>query len=88
MKPVIIQYWIESEAGWGRRPDGISLHKTESDRKAFIQAYWASMPEQAPDEYSSPAGCDLIDIDEALYARIEGNGLRLYQAEYERTIPR
>ena len=53
---VIRQNWIESELGWGIRPDGYSLHLSEADRQAFIKAYWDRMPDQVPDEYSRPSG--------------------------------
>jgi hypothetical protein len=53
---VIRQDWTESECGCGTRPDGYSLHLNEDDRKAYIEAYWAQMPNQVPDEYSRPSG--------------------------------
>ena len=53
---VIRQNWIESERGWGFRPDGYSLHLSEEDRQAYIKTYWAGMPDQVPDEYSRPSG--------------------------------
>jgi len=53
---VIRQDWLESERGWGFRPDGYSLHLTEEDRKSYIKAYWDRMPDQVPDEYSRPSG--------------------------------
>ncbi len=53
---VIVQKWEESEQGWGIRPDGYSLHLTEEDRKAFVTAYWATLPDEAPYCYSSPSG--------------------------------
>ncbi len=32
--------WTESEAGWGKRPDGYSLHESQEDATAYIKAYW------------------------------------------------
>lgn len=53
---VIRQDWLESERGWGFRPDGYSLHLSEEDRVQFINDYWARMPDYVPDEYSRPSG--------------------------------
>ena len=52
----IAQRWEESERGWGVRPDGYSLHRTEEDLKAFIKAHWDSLPDDPPDCYSRPSG--------------------------------
>jgi hypothetical protein len=52
---VLRQEWLESERGWGTRPDGYSLHLTEADRQAYIKAYRAKMPGAVPDEYARPA---------------------------------
>lgn len=55
--PVLFcQKWEESESGWGTRPDGYSLHRSESDLAAFIQEYWEGMPNGVPAEYSRPCG--------------------------------
>lgn len=53
---VIVQKWEESERGWGTRPDGYSLHRSHIDLDAFVKAYWDSMPNEAPSEYSRPCG--------------------------------
>jgi hypothetical protein len=44
--------WTEYERGWGQRPDGCSIHASESDAKEFLEEYWAKEPKTAPDEYS------------------------------------
>lgn len=48
--------WVESERGWGTRPDGYSLHLTNEDYDAYERAYWSKQPEQVPDIYSRPYG--------------------------------
>lgn len=53
---VWVQQWEESERGWGSRPDGFTCHWTKEDVKRFIDAHWASLPDEAPDEYSRPCG--------------------------------
>jgi len=48
--------WEEIEVGWGERPDGYSVHECPAAGMAYVDAYWASMPERRPSEYSAPAG--------------------------------
>ncbi len=63
MKLAYCQKWEESERGWGTRPDGYSLHASESDARKFLAAF-AKLQEAAykrsgghvPDEYSRPSG--------------------------------
>jgi hypothetical protein len=80
--------WEESERGWGQRPDGISLHKTEQDYEDYIAEYWDSMPDEVPDEYDRPATDDLdkVLISQKLFKQIKGNGLRLWQHEIPKEI--
>lgn len=89
-KTIIVQNWIESERGWGQRPDGYSIHLTNVDRAQFIQDYWAGMPDgpaqgagPPPDEYSAPSGVgELIELPEDLehvVGMLEGTyGARLH----------
>jgi len=68
---VYAQVWIESERGWGTRPDGYSLHLTRSDVSTYIQKYWDKMPNSVPDEYSRPEGDPtLVEIDTDLYEQV------------------
>ncbi len=79
---VLRQDWLESERGWGQRPDGYSLHLTESDRQRYVTEYWGRMPDEVPDEYSRPDGSPVrIDVDELLYAQVKAskNGLRFWR---------
>ena len=74
MKPVVKQDWLESEAGWGMRPDGYTLHLTEADRVKFIEDYWKRMPDAIPDEYSRPSGSPTVkDVDSVTYAEIQAS---------------
>lgn len=38
-KTVIVQEWEESEAGWGCRPDGVSVHLTLEDAKIYSDEF-------------------------------------------------
>ena len=83
MPTVIVQKWEESERGWGTRPDGYSLHKTEADRAAYVKAYWARMPDGAPDEYSRPDGSPYsAEVDDEAFAKITDQGFRVYDNKY------
>lgn len=79
---VIVQKWEESEVGWSTRPDGFSLHLTETDRKAFVAEYWekqkAASPEP-PDEYSREDGTPYeAEVDDKTYEQVKAskNGIR------------
>jgi hypothetical protein len=62
---VIAQDWEESEAGWGVRPDGFTLHLTREDRDTYVKAandrqkaYYDKQlgPGITPHEYSRTSG--------------------------------
>jgi len=56
MKRVVIVDWTEYERGWGCRPDGVSVHLSVEDARAYAEAYnqtYNNAP-SAPDEYSMP----------------------------------
>ena len=76
----VVQKWEESERGWGRRPDGYSVHPDEAARQRYIAAYWARQPKETPDEYSRPSGTPYeAEVD----ADFEGkDGLRFWQDNY------
>jgi len=83
---VTVQKWEESERGWGVRPDGYSLHIDDVQYKLFIAAYWATMPKDAPDEYSRPSGTPYMATveltDEEQAQMIHAHGLRRYTSDY------
>lgn len=78
---VVCQKWLESERGWGTRPDGYSLHLTEENRKRFIDAYWEGMPDTAPEEYSRPDGKPYgCTVSEEIFVAVSAskNGIRSF----------
>jgi len=84
MKTVVRQRWLESERGWGSRPDGSSYHLNMNDREAYIEEYWDRQPDSTPDEYSRPEGKPtLVDVDKKLYKEIKKskNGVRKWRHE-------
>lgn len=74
--------WTEFERGWGCRPDGWSLHKSEEDVSKYLENYRKSLPKSAPDEYStsdSEKG-KLIIVSESLYRKVHQSGsMRMWQ---------
>jgi hypothetical protein len=76
---VIVQKWEESEAGWGARPDGYSLHLTEDARKAFVSEYWAGMPKEVQADYSRTDGTPYkAEVDSETFEKVKAgkNGIR------------
>lgn len=53
---VVVQEWIESERGWGQRPDGVSLHVSRQELESFIANHWEGQPDETPEIYSRPEG--------------------------------
>jgi hypothetical protein len=80
----VMQPWIESERGFGQRPDGCSLHQTSDDLDQYCEDYWAKMPDVAPLEYSKQDGpTRIITISEELWERLikSKNGIRIWEHE-------
>lgn len=78
---VVVQKWVESERGWGTRPDGFSLHLTDTDCEAFIKDYWDGMPDEVQDEYSRPDGTSYkatVDVKNFVKVKKSKNGVRYY----------
>jgi hypothetical protein len=83
---VVVQKWEESERDWGVRPDGYSLHADEGARHAYVDAYWARMPDTTPDEYSRPSGtpytAKVALSDDEQKQMITKLGIRRYSSDY------
>jgi hypothetical protein len=86
---VLVQKWEESEAGWGVRPDGFSLHINDADRLAYIEQHWAWYRERygskVPEEYDRPSGTPYwVEVNEADYDRVAAKrpGVREFKNEY------
>lgn len=86
MPNIIVQKWEESERGWGTRPDGYSLHLTETDRVRYVRAYSDALPAEVPDEYSRPNGTPYVwDAPEDTVAKLKAAGdfgTRFYSNKY------
>jgi len=80
---VVCQKWEEKERGWGSRPDGFSLHINHELRRQYIEEYWDSMPDHAPDTYESPDGSPYeVGVSIEVYAELVALGSIRYAAHY------
>lgn len=71
--PVLEQSWVESERGWGTRPDGETLHLTREDRDAYVKGYYAvwNNEDSAPDCYTRAEGEPrVVDVDGKTYKKL------------------
>ena len=88
MKKVYLQYWEESERGWGVRPDGCSLHLTMEEQKKYIESIQESRmnDKEVPYEYDRVVGDPFeVMIKDDLYDEVK-NSLRLYQHQMNNLI--
>lgn len=91
MPEALVQEWLETEAGWGHRPDGYSVHLSDEDRVKFCTAYWERMPARdksgrPPAEYSREDGDPIwCEISDQLFAQLQKKknefGIRLWRSE-------
>jgi len=62
--------WLESEAGWGQRPDGYSLHISHEVAKKYSDDYMSRQKEAlgpgTPHEYSFPAGIRVVSVGQVV----------------------
>jgi hypothetical protein len=68
---VLLQAW-EEKANWGRA-DAVNstIHLSEVARRAYIKAYWDSMPDEVPDSYITPSGeAKWIEVDDDLFQEL------------------
>lgn len=85
-KIAIIETWTESEAGFGQRPDGVSIHLTKEDCENYVKKYWETMSDNVPDEYSRPDGnLNVIKVTDELYEDIKKSdyGIRIWNHNFK-----
>jgi len=86
MKEALLITWIESEAGWGKRPDGYTIHFSEEDYKSYIEEYNSDLPEETPAEYSRPEGLlRAVMISDKLFERVlsSDNGICIWENDFK-----
>jgi hypothetical protein len=77
MFPVVMQQWTETERGWGRRPDGITLHLNRAHRDIYVNAFNAkhNSKKATPEEYTFADGePTVIDVSAEAYEAIKQSG--------------
>jgi hypothetical protein len=85
MNKVYLQYWEESESGWGVRPDGCSLHIELVHHMAFINKIYESRDlNNIPYEYDRVVGNPIqVIVSDDIFNQIKKNGnLRLSQVSF------
>jgi hypothetical protein len=90
MNKVILQFWEESERGWGIRPDGCSIHISETNRENFVKSIYSLRNESddVPDIYERINGEQVIAfIEDGLFKELKEQGsLRLLEHELNNLI--
>jgi hypothetical protein len=89
MKRILLQYWEESERGWGIRPDGASLHKDIIDHKNYVDSIYniRESTKLVPDEYDRVVGDPIfISVNEDLFNLISTKSVRLTQYQLNNLI--
>jgi hypothetical protein len=87
---IVVQEWEESEAGWGVRPDGASLHLNEPDRAVFCKGFWDNVKKAnpsgaVPHEYTRESGPPTtMTVSQEVIDKVAAtkNGLFLFQFQY------
>ncbi len=84
MNKCILQFWEESERGWGVRPDGCTIHLSEEVRDSYIKGIYSHRDSKiVPHEYDRPVGNSIeCFISDSLYEKIDQVGsIRLLEYE-------
>ena len=79
MPKVVVQNWLESEAGWGVRPDGFTVHINRGQRDAYVSWYNAAFNNKptAPAEYTRADGDPFeVEVSIELFNKITTASLK------------
>ena len=89
MNVVLLQYWEESERGWGVRPDGASIHFSTNDHKSYLnEIYNDRDSKNVPHEYDRVIGGPiLVSVSDSIFDTIKiDKNIRLQQYELNNLI--
>ena len=85
MPKLWVQYWEESERGWGTRPDGCYVYPTKEKAEEETLRIEKEMRERemkgkpkgwVPDEYSRPCGKpQLKDVSDKIAEEVKAKGV-------------
>lgn len=89
MPEALVQCWLERD--WGQRDDGYSIHLSEADHKAYVDAFFREEKKSnpsgvTPEGYRRPEGkpvwCEISDeLFESLNKQKKKHGLRFWHNE-------
>ena len=74
------RFWTESEAGWGTRPDGYTVHRDEAAAQQYVADYWRKERERnpgggVPSEYTFPAEESvMVEVSQDLHDEVMEKG--------------
>jgi hypothetical protein len=89
MNKCVLQFWEESEKGWGIRPDGCTIHLNERFRDSYISKIYSNRSNKSiPKEYDRPVGNPIeCFISDSLYEKVDQIGtIRLMEQEKNNLI--
>ena len=89
MNKVFLQYWEESERGFGTRPDGASLYIDDNAHKIYLEKIYKNRDfNNIPHEYDRTVGIPIhVEVVDDLFNIIlEKKILRLWQTELSNLI--
>jgi hypothetical protein len=84
MNKVLLQFWEESERGWGIRSCGCSIHLTPFDRNQYINSIYEGRSNNfIPSEYDRIMGNSMdAFISDVMFSRVKLKGsIRIYEHE-------
>lgn len=85
-----LQYWEESERGWGIRPDGCSLHVDLQSHSEYLKGIYfeRTFHQHVPNEYDRSVGQPIVvGVNDNLYQKLlENKNIRLSEVETNNLI--
>lgn len=79
MKTVFVQNWEESEAGWGVRPDGFTVHISEKQLSDYVNWFNTTFNNKGyvPEEYTRVSGDAItVKVSDELFEKIEKTSMK------------
>lgn len=76
MNKVYLQYWEESERGWGVRPDGCSLHLDLNNHKSYLDRIYSGRDSKnVPYEYDRVVGDPIeVEVSDSIFNQVKITG--------------
>ncbi len=84
MNKCLIQFWEESERGWGVRPDGCSIHLDKISHSQYVDSVYGDRSNtMIPDEYDRVSGSPFeCFVSNDIFEKVKLTGsIRLWENE-------